>query len=910
MRRLALLAIFVTGAWPLAAGEQVGRYEWSDVERIVAIGDVHGSDAKLVRLLAGVHLIDGSGDWVGGSTHLVLVGDMIDRGAGDRAVLDLLRDLQRQAPAAGGSVHVLVGNHEVMNLVRDLRYVNPDGYADFAAEETAKQRKGGFKRFRRRYDGSDVEAAFDAKYPPGYFARISAFDPEGEYGGWLLDQPILIKINDVLFVHGGLTERVAALGLDEINRQVMSILKQHLKVRDRLEARYIVDELMTFKEAQDAAQRFFDRNYKSLAARSWVAAVVDFGELPESELFGVEGPLWYRGNSLENERVERSRLERTLEALSARTLVVAHSPTGEKKITSRFGGRLYRIDHGMAYGARPLALVLEDRMALVFDPGVAELSEPQPELPQGESAWAHVGEFSDEQVIELLTYGEVVAMRELGRGSTRPKLVELRAGDMRMRAIFKTVDERPAREYRGQALDRHRQEVAAYRFDRLLDLGFVPVTVLRTLDGAEGSIQQWIEDAIDGETLADYPLVAKDPERMERQSALGLVFEYLIGNSSRSKSDLLYLLDESRVMCVDHSRAFPTAAIDLELPDEVDAGFLEALERIDASSLKTALGDLLTVGQIEAILRRRDHVLERYAEGSARSVAVEHGSALALQRLRPVRALTVHTRDSRVVVRAQVEKKEPSSPRTWTPEEKEHYLLNATVVSTKYIGEGVTKPKKITLELGGVTLSAAFKYHDEFRPGVTQLSEGPREVNFRDSYLFDRAAYLLDRELELGMVPPTVLRDVEGQAGALVWWVPDSISEVERMRRRILPGDPKILRRQQDVARLFYALVENTDENLNNQLLTIRDWRLHLIDLTRAFRFSKKLPREFNETPISLPRALYRRLQELEKDRLMTVMAGTLSKTQVRALLARRDAILVKIERDIEANGEEAVFQD
>ncbi|MCH7779942.1 MAG: hypothetical protein IH848_03780, partial [Acidobacteria bacterium] len=132
----------------------------------------------------------------------------------------------------------------------------------------------------------------------------------------------------------------------------------------------------------------------------------------------------------------------------------------------------------------------------------------------------------------------------------------------------------------------------------------------------------------------------------------------------------------------------------------------------------------------------------------------------------------------------------------------------------------------------------------------------------------------------------------------------------ERIRRRILPGDPKILYRQQDVARLFYALVENTDENLNNQLLTVRDWRLHLIDMTRAFRFSKKLPKEFEETSISLPRALYRRLQELEKDRLMTVMAGTLTKTQVRVLLARRDAILVKIERDIEANGEEAVFQD
>jgi hypothetical protein len=70
------------------------------------------------------------------------------------------------------------------------------------------------------------------------------------------------------------------------------------------------------------------------------------------------------------------------------------------------------------------------------------------------------------------------------------------------------------------------------------------------------------------------------------------------------------------------------------------------------------------------------------------------------------------------------------------------------------------------------------------------------------------------------------------------------------------------------------------------------------------------LSKEFEEKPISLPRALYRGLQDLEKDRLITVMAGVLSKAQVRVLLARRDAILAKIERDIEANGEEVVFQD
>nr|NIM64006.1 hypothetical protein [Acidobacteriota bacterium]NIQ87020.1 hypothetical protein [Acidobacteriota bacterium] len=83
-----------------------------------------------------------------------------------------------------------------------------------------------------------------------------------------------------------------------------------------------------------------------------------------------------------------------------------------------------------------------------------------------------------------------------------------------MRAIFKTVDERPGSAHDGQALDRHRQEVAAYRLDRFLGLGLVPVTVLREVDGVEGSMQQWVEHAIDGETKREYGLVAEDPMMM------------------------------------------------------------------------------------------------------------------------------------------------------------------------------------------------------------------------------------------------------------------------------------------------------------------------------------------------------------------------------------------------------------
>ena len=77
-------------------------------------------------------MVDGDSKWVGGKSHFVLCGDLVDRGPDDRAILDLVRRLQKEAKSAGGVVHVLLGNHEVMNLIRDLRYVTDGGYAAFA----------------------------------------------------------------------------------------------------------------------------------------------------------------------------------------------------------------------------------------------------------------------------------------------------------------------------------------------------------------------------------------------------------------------------------------------------------------------------------------------------------------------------------------------------------------------------------------------------------------------------------------------------------------------------------------------------------------------------------------------------------------------------------------------------------
>ena len=115
---LFLLAVSV----PAGAGAE---YRFTGAERIVALSDPHGAYDAMVTTLANAGVIDGDRNWAGGATHLVITGDLLDRGADSRPIMDLVMQLEAQAVEAGGQVHLTLGNHEVMNLVGDLRYVAP-----------------------------------------------------------------------------------------------------------------------------------------------------------------------------------------------------------------------------------------------------------------------------------------------------------------------------------------------------------------------------------------------------------------------------------------------------------------------------------------------------------------------------------------------------------------------------------------------------------------------------------------------------------------------------------------------------------------------------------------------------------------------------------------------------------------
>lgn len=607
---LACLLALATGS--PAVGEST-PYEWNAVSRIVAIGDVHGSYDKLISLLQGTGVVDEALDWSGGSTHVVFIGDLIDRGPQELEVLDLVRQLQRQAPSAGGKVHALLGNHEVMNLVRDLRYVPEEGFLAFAAEENKKARSKAWQRFRAGMASptvplGKVKAAFDERYPPGYFARIRAFAPDGEYGSWIFQHPTIIKINGVVFLHGGLTDIVAGLGLEEINEQVRESILELIPIMDKLEG--ATAGPADFTETYRAALTLVGnggRDSRVEAARSFLRWI-------ESLAFSPTGPLWYRGNSLENERLERASLDRALTALGARAIVVAHTPTGSGRITSRFRGRIYRADVGMAYGREPLALVIEGDDFDVFDPKVASLSPPTVEPPSGEG-WSRFDEqLTDAQLEEFLRQAEITSCNPIQKGLRSANVCDLEGDGPEMRAIFSGVEESPEPgQPTGVAVRNYRNEVAAYRLDRLLGLNLVPVTVERSVEGTPGAIQIFMEGAVDITLLETYDqlnlLEGLDEERFTAR-----VFSALLAVEGREDFGRMFLPQDRRIALSDSTKAFPTSPEPgPDLPDPcgpLDADLELGLNSLSRQQLAAVVGDLLSTQQIDGLLFRRDRILE------------------------------------------------------------------------------------------------------------------------------------------------------------------------------------------------------------------------------------------------------------------------------------------------------------
>jgi hypothetical protein len=246
-----------------------------------------------------------------------------------------------------------------------------------------------------------------------------------------------------------------------------------------------------------------------------------------------------------------------------------------------------------------------------------------------------------------------------------------------------------------------------------------------------------------------------------------------------------------------------------------------------------------------------------------------------------------------------------SPPVTLTCAEMETFLKTAKIGRQRSIPVGVTVPSRATLDDGKLQHDASIQTIDESK--TTFATARGTEFNFRDSWQFNVAGYELAKMLELNMVPPYVERTVSGRRASVSWWVSDTMMERDRVKQKINPPDTEKWNAEVLAGRVFHELIADTDVNMTNLLIT-KDWRVWLIDFSRAFRTTKALqePERLN----AVDRKLLAKLKGLTRDPLRQTLGRWLTRDQIDAVLARRDLIVRRLEDQIAAKGEATIVYD
>jgi hypothetical protein len=252
---------------------------------------------------------------------------------------------------------------------------------------------------------------------------------------------------------------------------------------------------------------------------------------------------------------------------------------------------------------------------------------------------------------------------------------------------------------------------------------------------------------------------------------------------------------------------------------------------------------------------------------------------------------------------------EPRAPHApgLTDQQEEAFLREGEIVRTRSAGGGITGSLRATLRKDGVEHDAHIQAIDEEKQ-YAELSSG-LDVDYRDSYRNNVAAYRLDRLLRLGMVPVTVVRRHETKMAAFTWWV-DDVAMTERQHRQKKARSPDLSAWNDQIyaVRVFDQLIFNVDRNLGN-LLIDKEWRVWMIDHTRAFKIFKDI-----KSPKSLgdrcARGLLEGLRRLDRATLDHAMQDLLRADQIKGLLGRRDQIVAYYDGRIQVLGESAVLYE
>ncbi|XP_072975231.1 shewanella-like protein phosphatase 1 [Typha angustifolia] len=314
--------------------------------RIVAVGDLHGDLAQTRSALemAGVLSSSGHALWTGGDTILVQLGDILDRGEDEIAILSLLKSLNLQAKSKGGAVFQVNGNHETMNVEGDFRYVDPGAFdecIDFLEylNECQDNWEDAFLSWINVSEGWKEERTSQSHWSPwnivkrqkGVSARSSLFRPGGPLACELSHHPIVLQVDDWVFCHGGLLPHHVAYGVERMNTEV-------------------ADWMQGFVEDSDTP------------------------DIPFIAIRGYDSVVWNRLYSRESAQLKyqacqiSSVVEETLQAMGAKGMVVGHTPQSDG-VNCKYNCKVWCIDVGMSSGvlnSRPEVLEIVDNKARVL----------------------------------------------------------------------------------------------------------------------------------------------------------------------------------------------------------------------------------------------------------------------------------------------------------------------------------------------------------------------------------------------------------------------------------------------------------------------------------------------------------------------------------------------------------------
>jgi hypothetical protein len=547
-----LLALFSIPVPPASSAVAVPAadipYEWTGVERVVAVADLHGDFDRFVFILSHpeVGLIDGDLHWTGGRSHLVQLGDIMDRGPDARKIFDLLMRLEREAAAAGGMVHTLLGNHEEMNITGIAwdypGYITVEQFLSFLPEEFRLAREAEYIRTlppaeRRIFQEPGSEAAAEDALLSYWQRTIARRNPEARRayvegfndtcGDWLMRKNAVIMIDGVIYAHAGISEKFSRWSLREMNAVMRS-------------------ELEFFQGRMRNPQKYS-------------------GPFKPKIVYEPDSPLWFRGLATKGEAAQ-SEIERILANLEARVMVVGHSyfynrlsggssPSISRKDVARFQDKVWIIDTGISgsYGGVPSALIIangEFRLwgeteEAAFQTSGHRVPMQRPLAPK---------EF------ENFLKTAVVKSREPGPGGrTDAWRLTLESRGKVYPAVFRYVDRR-----RPDPLpDSYKYDLAAYALDKYLGLGLVPPIVERAIAETPGALQVFIGNAMSESERKEKRIPPEDPVYHERASADLLVFQNLVYADCRNEKDTLIGGDDGRIYRVDFSEAFATKKDDV-----------------------------------------------------------------------------------------------------------------------------------------------------------------------------------------------------------------------------------------------------------------------------------------------------------------------------------------------------------